>query len=469
MKDLSAFWATRFEWLNPTDREQRIKDYVDLVSRLTWQRQGSFLAATVLAVFYFEPISTIICYAGVFVGEVLDMKLGSKATAWDGKDPETGRRLFGWIVVNTVLSAIAISIFVINIAVQQTSGGHFTPLFLLFAASLFAAMYNSAIISILLLRLSIYAGTFLFIAFLDIARYRPELSSTTWLEFFTTIFVIYFIFDTSLKFYRNYQERLEQLKRIKAESARTKAAYEVKSQFLSTISHELRTPLTSIKASLDLVNTGVLGEVPDNLKPTLNIAAKNGQRLAEIIDDLLDLQKMEAGKMVFHFENVNVSELVKEAVESTADYAGKLGIHVTTILPAQEVMMHGDQPRLMQVMHNLLSNALKFSEKGGSVRVRVEPIGDRVRISVQDEGIGIPENATDRVFGQFSQVDSSDIRKVGGTGLGLNITRQIVERHDGTIYYESQQGVGTTFFLEFDRVTDRESDAAGDDPRAATA
>jgi len=452
MKDLGAVWATRFEWFNPTDREQRIKDYVDLVSELIWHRQASFFAAAVLAVFYFDPVSTIICYGGVFLGEILDMKLGTRAAAWDGKDPEVGKRLLKWIVINTVISAVAISVFVINIAVQQTSGGHFTPLFLLFAASLFAAMYNSPIISVLLLRLSIYGGAFLFIAFLDLVRYRPELSSTTWLEFFTTIFVIYFIFDTSQKFFRNYQERLEQLKRIEAESARTKAAYEIKSQFLSTVSHELRTPLTSIKASLDLVNTGVLGEVPDNLKPTLSIAAKNGQRLADLIDDLLDLQKMEAGKMGFHFEALNVSELVKEAVESTADYAGKLGIHVTTILPTQELVMQGDHSRLIQVMNNLLSNALKFSTDGGSVRVRVEPNGSRVRISVQDEGIGIPENARDRVFGQFSQVDSSDIRKVGGTGLGLNITRQIVERHEGTIHYESEQGIGTTFYVEFDQL-----------------
>jgi len=153
-----------------------------------------------------------------------------------------------------------------------------------------------------------------------------------------------------------------------------------------------------------------------------------------------------------------VNDLVKEAVESTAGYAGKLGIHVTTILPAQELMIRGDHSRLVQVMNNLMSNALKFSDEGGSVQVRVEAKGDHVRISVEDEGMGIPENARDRVFGKFSQVDSSDIRKVGGTGLGLNITKQLVERHGGRIDYESQQGVGTTFYVEFDLVEDGNSD-----------
>jgi len=468
MKLLDAFRLARFEWFNPADREQRIKDYVDLVSSLTLHRLGSFLVVAVLSVFYFDPITMLAGYAGVFFTEVLDVKLGWEAKAWDGKDPAIGRRLLQKITVNTAVSALAISIFLINMAMQQTEGGHFAPLFFLFSASLFAAMYNSSIISILLLRLSIYSGAFLFIAFLDIVRFRPALNSTIWLEFFTIILVIYFVFVTSLKFYRNYQERLEQMKRIRAENERTKAAYEVKSQFLSTVSHELRTPLTSIKASLDLVNTGVLGEVPDTLKPALSIAAKNGQRLANLIDDLLDLQKMEAGEMDFHLEEIDVGELVKEAVESTAGYAGKLGIHVTTILPAQELMMQGDHSRMIQVMNNLLSNALKFSNEGGSVWVRVEPKGNRVRISVQDEGIGIPEDARDRVFGKFSQVDSSDIRKVGGTGLGLNITKQIVERHDGVIDYESVHGVGSTFFLEFDQVVAGDTDQTGNNPMALT-
>ncbi|WP_298497883.1 cell wall metabolism sensor histidine kinase WalK [uncultured Maritimibacter sp.] len=449
---LRAAWRGRRDWFNPTDREQRIKDYVSLSNKLIWQRQASFLAAALLTAFYFDPVIASICYATVFVSELLDQLLGARAEAWDGKDPVVGNRLLKRITFNTVFSSVAIGVFVLSIAVQQTSGGHFTPLFFLFSASLFAAMYNSQLVYILVLRLSIYGLTFLAIAFLDVLRYRPELSSNIWLEVFTIIFVLYFIADTSLKFYKSYQERLDQMRRIQREAERTKAAYEVKSQFLSTVSHELRTPLTSIKASLDLVSTGVLGDVPTTLKPALSIAAKNSQRLSLLIDDLLDLQKMEAGEMEFNFRTIDVNHLVEEAVEATDGYASKVGVPVTTTLLPHPVMIEGDQVRLIQVMNNLLSNALKFSNEGGSVRVHVTATEDRVRITVQDDGVGIPEEARHRVFDKFSQVDSSDIRKVGGTGLGLNITKQIVDRHKGLIDYESEYGVGTNFYVEFDRV-----------------
>lgn len=469
MRSLGEIWKKRREWCDPTDQEQRIRDYLALSRTLILQRQGSFLAVSLLAAFYFNPVITAICYAAVFLTEIQDQILAFRARSWDGKDPVIGRRFLRKIAVNTILSALAISISFISLALQQNSGGHFAPLFFLFSAALFAAMYNSQMIGILLLRLSIYAGAFLFIAFLDVVRYRPALSSNIWLEFFTIIFVLYFIFDISLKFYRSYQERAEQLKLIREENEKTKAAYEVKSQFLSTVSHELRTPLTSIKGSLDLVNSGVLGQVPVSLKPALTIAAKNSQRLANLIDDLLDLQKMEAGEMKFHFETMNVNELVKEAVESTTGYAAKLGIHVTTILPARELMIRGDHDRLIQVMNNLLSNALKFSNEGGSVRIQVSENGNRVRISVEDDGIGIPENAREQVFGKFSQVDSSDIRKVGGTGLGLNITKQIVERHQGVIDYESEKGAGTTFYVEFDQVLEDNNNQAETIPMTLTA
>jgi signal transduction histidine kinase len=321
-------------------------------------------------------------------------------------------------------------------------------------------MYNSQMIGILLLRLIIYAFAFLYIAFLDVVRFHPPLNSYIWLEFFTTVFVLYFIFDISAKFYLSYQERLAQMKLIEEENERTKAALEVKSQFLSTVSHELRTPLTSLKASLDLANNGVLGELPAAMKPAIGIAARNAQRLAALIDDLLDLQKIEAGEMAFHFEPLNANELVAEAVESTSGFAGKLGISVSIKSCGEDCRILGDHNRLIQVMNNLLSNALKFSELDGKVIVRVENLGTRIRVSVHDEGVGIPQDAKDRVFGKFTQVDSSDIRKVGGTGLGLHISKQIVERHNASIDYVSELGVGSTFYLDFDRLSENDSASA---------
>ncbi|MCB1337382.1 MAG: HAMP domain-containing histidine kinase [Maritimibacter sp.] len=469
MTTLSTSWSRRSGWFDSTGREQRIKDYIELTRKLIWQRQATFLAATMLSAFYFDALRMVACYGLVLFSEVFDLMLSPAARKWTDDNPRTGRMLLIRITFNTVLSALAIGFFVIQLAVQQHTGGHFTPLFFLFAASLFAAMNNSQMIGILLLRLSIYSGAFMFITFYDVFRYQPPIYSRTWLEFFTSVFVLYFIADMSLAFYKQYQERLEQLKKVREENRRTKAAYEIKSQFLSTVSHELRTPLTSIKASLDLVNNGVLGEVPENLRPALAIAAKNSHRLANLIDDLLDLQKIEAGEMVFHFDKIDVAELVKEAVESTKSYADHLGIHVATVLPTQEMQMRGDHSRLIQVMHNLMSNALKFSREGGTVQVRVEARGPKVRISVQDEGVGIPENARDKVFGKFSQVDSSDIRKVGGTGLGMNITKQIVERHEGKVDYESKLGEGSTFYVEFDRLPEAAGDEDARNPVALTA
>jgi signal transduction histidine kinase len=297
----------------------------------------------------------------------------------------------------------------------------------------------------------------------------PPLNSAVWLEFFTVVFVLYFIVDMSATFYRRYLERLDQMRLIKEENKRTKAALEVKSQFLSTVSHELRTPLTSIKASLDLANNGALGAVPEHLKPVMAIAGKNAKRLANLIDDLLDLQKIESGEMAFRFEPVNVNELVAEAVEATSGFASKLRIHVTTVPCATEGRIMGDRSRLMQVMQNLLSNAMKFSSEGSEVEVRVETLGSRIRISVEDQGMGIPNDAKDRVFGKFTQVDSSDNRKVGGTGLGLNISKQIVERHKATIDYVSELGSGSTFFLEFDRLKESDGASAGLEPVAKVA
>ncbi len=454
MLDLNSSWAARHDWFSSDGREQRIKGYTCLLNQLIWKRQGSFLAAAILAAIYFDPISILAYYGVVVLSELLDVQLGYRAKAWDGKDPVVGRRILKRIAINTVVSGIAISVFIINIAIQQKSSEHFTPLFFLFSASIFAAMYNSQILGILLLRLLIYGFAFLYIALLDVFRYLPPLSSQIWLEFFTTIFVLYFIGDISLKFYFSYQERLEQMEVIKEENERTKAALEVKSQFISTVSHELRTPLTSIIGSLELINADKRGLLPDTLKPLIQIATRNAQRLAALIEDLLDVQQIEAGGMVFNFNPLDANDLVREAVESTAGYASKLGVHVTTAPCEEDCQIMGDRNRLIQVMANLLSNALKFSDKGGAVTVRVEALDTRIRISVHDEGVGIPEGARDRVFGKFSQVDSSDVRKVGGTGLGLHITKLIVERHNANIDYVSELGVGSIFYIEFDRLRD---------------
>ena len=437
-------------WFKLERLERQLKDYVGITKKLMWQRQAIFLAATLLSVFYFNPIAAIICYAVVLFTDVFDLSLERRVSSWTDHDPRRARSFLIWILVNTVLSASAICAFVLVIALQQETGGHFTPLFFLFAAGVFAAMNNHQLLPALVLRLAIYFVGFFAIAFLDIWRYSPPLNSQAWLHFFTVLFVVYFIVDCSFAFLRMYRQGLRQLEELQEEHQRTKAAYEVKSKFISTVSHELRTPLTSIKGSLDLINSGALGDIPENMRPMVEIAGKNSARLADLINDLLDLQKIEAGEMMYRFEPLSVSQLIVDAVEANQGYADSLEIDLMMTLPDPDVFIQGDEARLMQVMANVISNGLKFSETGGVVRVFGEIVGKKVRICVKDNGIGIPEGAKDKVFGKFTQIDNSDQRRKGGTGLGMNITKQIVERHNGEIDYVSRLGHGTTFFIEFD-------------------
>jgi signal transduction histidine kinase len=452
MAIVEEFSFIKDDWV-PIDRLQRqLKDYVNVSDNLIWRRQGIFLATILLAASYFDPLISITCYAAILFTEVMDLILSRHVKAWNDKDPQKGRRFLIWVMFNTLASASAISLAVVMITLQQTSGGHFTPLFFLFAASLFAAVNNHQVLPALILRLIIYGATFVFIATWDIIRLNPPLNSEQWLQFFTVAFVMYFIVDCSFVFLKLYRRGLAQIEEITQEHQKTKAALEIKSQFLSTVSHELRTPLTSIKGTLDLVNSGVMGPVPEPMQAVLTIAARNSKRLADLIDDLLDLQKIEAGEMAFRFSLLNVRDLVAESVSMSQGYADQMDVALRAHLPDEDLFINGDADRLTQVMANLISNASKFSHKGGAVDVSIKRIKNKVRIFVKDTGVGIPENAKERVFGRFSQVDSSDQRRVGGTGLGMNISKKIVERHDGQIDYESSLGKGTTFFIEFDVV-----------------
>lgn len=447
--DLTAFSHPRFGWTGP-HLERRLKDYVDVSKKLLLQRQAIFLAATILGAFYFDPKIAVSCYSLVLLSEILDLALSSRIEKWQDHSDRKARFFLVWVIVNTLMSAGAISLFVIMVALQQTDGGHFTPLFFLFAASLFAAMNNHQLMPALSLRLAIYAGTFLYIALMDILPDPPPLTAQPWLQFFTTVFVLYFILDCSFVFLRLYRKGLKQLDDLRLEHERTMHAYEVKSKFLSTVSHELRTPLTSIKASVDLLNSGALGALPDNMVPILQIAGKNSKRLADLINDLLDVQKIEAGEMIYHFSSVNLRSLILESVEANKSFADQLGIGIVTTFPEVDAYVDGDEARLMQVMANLLSNGLKFSRRGTNVEILVTRHGNRVRISVKDSGIGIAEGSRELVFGKFTQVDSSDQRRAGGTGLGMHISKQIVDRHNGLIDFTSELGRGTTFFVEFE-------------------
>ena len=223
----------------------------------------------------------------------------------------------------------------------------------------------------------------------------------------------------------------------------------MKSEFISTVSHELRTPLTSIRGSLALIVGGVVGELPPAAKPLVEIAHKNSERLILLVNDILDMEKIEAGKMEFDMQLVTLMPLLTQALDGNRAYGEQFKVSYELESSLPDVMIKADANRLMQVFANLLSNAAKFSPAGGKVSVSVEQIDKRVRISVKDNGSGIPDEFKGQIFQKFAQADASDTKKKGGTGLGLSITKAIIEQMGGSIGFTSQLNVLTTFFVEF--------------------
>ena len=222
----------------------------------------------------------------------------------------------------------------------------------------------------------------------------------------------------------------------------------MKSELVSTISHELRTPLTSIRGSLGLVASGVAGALPEKARELIDIAYKNSGRLAHLINDILDVEKIESGKMHYDIRPEVLMPLVEQAVEAIRGYGQERGVEfiVTTVLPHTRVKV--DAHRLLQVLANLLSNAAKFSPRGGQVEIAVTRARNMVRVAVTDHGSGIPPEFRSRIFERFSQADASDTRAKSGSGLGLHISKDIVEKFGGYIGFESKAGTGSTFYFD---------------------
>lgn len=222
----------------------------------------------------------------------------------------------------------------------------------------------------------------------------------------------------------------------------------LKSEFIATVSHELRTPLTSIQGALALLHAGVPGELPEQARQLLTIALSNSERLGLLINDILDIEKIESGAIRFSLGPVAVTKLLEDAVRQNNAYAQRYQVHLRIDGELPEVEIYADRDRVMQVLSNLISNASKFSSAGGEVRLLARELGQSIRIEVIDSGCGIPEEFQDKVFEKFTQADASDARAAGGTGLGLSISKSLVERMQGSIGFHSQPGQGTTFFFE---------------------
>ncbi len=253
---------------------------------------------------------------------------------------------------------------------------------------------------------------------------------------------------------------------IKETNIKLEKLEKIKSDFISIVSHELRTPLTSIKNSVDIVLSGRAGALPENMERFLSMAKRNIGRLGEIINDLLDISKIEAGKMDFSFAQIDINSVIENVCSSLGGLAKEKNLELSCDCAPVLPKINADSKRLEQVLTNLVSNAIKFTENGKTIRVksvltgagsinkenpfRVELeklVGDYIVVSVKDEGIGLAQEDMLRAFDKFAQIENSLSRKVGGTGLGLPIAKQLLEKHNGVIWCESEPEKGAEFMF----------------------
>ncbi len=240
------------------------------------------------------------------------------------------------------------------------------------------------------------------------------------------------------------------------ESERNKIA-QIKDEFISTVSHELRTPLTSIHGSLGLLNANFKAEMPNKAEVLLELAARNSETLINLVNDLLDLEKIQSGQFGLKMDLVDIGKLIQQSIEMNQSYADKMGVSISiSETGSSPLMVKADEKRVNQILANLISNAAKFSPEGEQVVlswrkqlliIDAQPVNG-VRISVTDKGPGIPEEFQSQIFNRFTQADSTTTRKTGGTGLGLTICKILAKQHGGDISFETEQGKGTVFHLD---------------------
>ncbi len=232
---------------------------------------------------------------------------------------------------------------------------------------------------------------------------------------------------------------------IATDLSEQRAIEKMKDEFVSVVSHELRTPLTSIKGALGLLAGGVTGVLPPKAAEMAQVALSNADRLSRLVDDILDLQRIESGRITMEKQLCNVADLMKESAESVRVVAEGEGVTIAPVPLSAPIRV--DPGRIVQALVNLLGNAIKFSQRGGRVEFGAERTGSSVVFSVKDEGRGIPRDKLESIFERFEQVDASDAREKGGTGLGLAIVRSIVQQHGGRVWAESELGRGSTFYV----------------------
>jgi signal transduction histidine kinase len=222
----------------------------------------------------------------------------------------------------------------------------------------------------------------------------------------------------------------------------------MKDEFVSVVSHELRTPLTSIQGAIGLLESGVLGSLSGEAREMARIARDGCGRLLRLVNELLDIQKLESGAPAISPARIALGPVLARAVAQSRPHAARLGVRLDLDDAAPSAVVCADCERIAQVVSNLISNALKYSPEGERVRVVATEDPTHVRVAVEDRGPGVPEDFRRRLFHKFSQADASDARQKGGTGLGLAICKAIIDKHDGIIAYEPVLGGGARFYFE---------------------
>lgn len=232
-----------------------------------------------------------------------------------------------------------------------------------------------------------------------------------------------------------------------------KQAAEAKREFISVVSHELRTPLTSIQGGISLVANEVFGALPEEAEPVMEMALRNTRRLAALIDDILDIEKIESGKLQLHRVSIDAAGVVDEVAASNRQFATDAGVRLVTNVPDEPAPIRVDPDKLHQVLTNLVSNAIKASDPGDCVKLVIgHDDADTVRLSVRDRGPGIPQQFQDRLFEKFTRAAPSSDKP--GTGLGLSIARSLTEQMHGQIGFETATGEGTTMWVAFPVIDD---------------
>ncbi len=265
------------------------------------------------------------------------------------------------------------------------------------------------------------------------------------------------LYEKVLNFNKELERKVnEATKELKEKNIELQKMDQMKSDFVSNVSHELRTPLTSISGYTKLLNMGKLGELNEQQKNVISIVIKESDRLSKLINEVLDLSKLEAGKIEVKFEKVNVKEVIDETLQSLNAMASDKNISIKIKL-SNKTITDANRDLLKQVMVNLLSNAIKFTPKKGRITIEAKKIDDRIKLHVTDTGKGIKKEYIPKLFDKFYQVDSSMTKEHGGTGLGLVIVKHIVDLHNGSIDVDSKVGKGSTFTVSLPLIQENES------------